>query len=71
MYTYYPQNGISNQVFHIVRSQAGEKIGDFDRNEVKEFKWASKQEIQEMIREKVIKDGYSLTALLLDYFYKS
>jgi ADP-ribose pyrophosphatase len=70
MYTYYPQNGISNQVFHIVRSQAGEKIGDFDRNEVKEFKWASKQEIREMIREKLIKDGYSLTALLLDYFYQ-
>jgi 8-oxo-dGTP pyrophosphatase MutT (NUDIX family) len=54
MYTYYPQNGIANQVFHIVRNQAGEKIGDFDRNEVKGFKWTSKQEIQEMIREKVI-----------------
>jgi ADP-ribose diphosphatase len=71
VYTYYPQNGISNQVFHIVRSQATEKIGDFDRNEVREWKWASKQEIQEMIREKRIKDGYSLTALLLYFFYQN
>jgi ADP-ribose pyrophosphatase len=67
IYTYYPQNGISNQVFHIARSQATTKTGDFDRNEVKEFKWASRQEIQGMIKNKLLKDGFSLTALLL-YF---
>ena len=67
IYTYYPHNGISNQVFHVARSQATRKTGDFDRNEVKEFKWASKDEIQEMIRDKLIKDGFSLTALLLHF----
>ena len=65
IYTYYPMNGISNQVFHIVRCQAAEKTGDFDRNEVKEFKWVSRQEIQEMVKDKLVKDGFSLAALLL------
>jgi ADP-ribose pyrophosphatase len=65
IYTYYPMNGISNQVFHIARCHATEKTGDFDRNEVKEFKWVSKQEIQGMVRDRVIRDGFSLTALLL------
>ena len=65
IYTYYPMNGISNQVFHIVRSQATRKMGDFDRNEVKEFKWVSRQEIQEMVKDKLVKDGFSLAALLL------
>ena len=67
IYTYYPQNGISNQVFHIARSQATRKTGDFDRNEIKEFKWVSEKEIQGMIKDKLIKDGFSLTALLLNF----
>lgn len=65
IYTYYPMNGISNAVFHIVRCQSTRKTGDFDRNEVKEFKWVARQEIQEMVEHKLIKDGFSLTALLL------
>lgn len=65
IYTYFPMNGISNKVFHIARCRATKKVGDFDRNEVKAFKWISRQEIQEMVREKRIRDGYSLTALLL------
>jgi ADP-ribose pyrophosphatase len=65
IYTYYPMNGISNQVFHIVRCHATKKTGDFDRNEVKEFKWVSRQEIQGMVRDKLVQDGFSLTALLL------
>ena len=65
IYTYYPMNGISNAVFHIVRCQSTRKTGDFDRNEVKEFKWVARQEIQEMVEHKLIKDGFSLTALLM------
>lgn len=64
IYTYYPMNGISNKVFHIVHSQVVKKTGDFDRNEVKEFRWVSKQEVQRMVKDKLIKDGFSLTALL-------
>ena len=65
IYTYYPMNGMSNKVFHIVRCRATGKTGNFDRNEVKAFKWISRQEIQTMIREQVVRDGFSLPALLL------
>jgi ADP-ribose pyrophosphatase len=64
-YTYYPMNGISNKVFHIVHSHAARGTGVFDRNEVKEYRWVSKPEIHEMIRDRRLKDGYTLTALLL------
>jgi ADP-ribose pyrophosphatase len=65
VYSYYPMGGIANQVFHIVRSQAGDRTGDFDRNEVKECGWVSRSEIERMIKDKLITDGFSLTALLL------
>ena len=65
IYTYYPMNGMSNKVFHIARCRATGKTGDFDRNEVKAFKWVSRQKIQTMIREQVVRDGFSLPALLL------
>jgi ADP-ribose pyrophosphatase len=65
IYTYNPMNGISNQVFHVVRCQATQKTGDFDRNEVRDVKWVTRQEIEQMINNKTISDGFSLTALLL------
>jgi len=65
LYTYYPMNGIANKVCHLVRCQATTGSGEFDRNEVKEFKWVSRPEIQQMIAKRVIKDGFSLTGLLL------
>ncbi|MBN1220156.1 MAG: NUDIX hydrolase [Anaerolineae bacterium] len=67
IYTYYPQNGISNQVFHIACCRATAKTGIFDKNEVREIKWVSQQQIREMIGQKLIKDGFSLTALLLHF----
>jgi len=65
VYTFYPMNGISNKVFHVVRSRATRGTGVFDRNEVDEYKWVSREEIREMIADKSLKDGHSLTALLL------
>ena len=65
IYTYHPMNGISNKVFHIARCRATSNTGDFDRNEVKEVKWVSRQEIQTMIRDRLVRDGFSLPALLL------
>jgi ADP-ribose pyrophosphatase len=65
VYTYYPVNGISNKVFHIVRCQAGEKTGEVDQNEVRELRWASRAEVEAMLRDRVVRDGLSLTALLL------
>jgi ADP-ribose pyrophosphatase len=65
VYTYYPMNGISNKVFHIVRCRAGRQTGEFDKNEVEEVRWVSRREIDEMLKDKVVRDGLSLTALLL------
>ena len=65
IYTYYPINGISNKVFHVVRGRATKGTGVFDHNEVKEYRWVSRAEIREMIRDRAVRDGYTLTALLL------
>lgn len=65
IYTYYPMNGNANQVFHIVFCKAGELVQNFDPNEVTEVRWFTKEEIKQLLKEQRIKDGFSLTALLL------
>jgi NADH pyrophosphatase NudC (nudix superfamily) len=55
----------ANKVFHIVHCKAIEHVRDFDKDEVSETRWFTKDEIKQMIKEKVISDGFSLTALLL------
>jgi len=65
LYTYCPMYGIADEVFHIARCRATKKLGDFDRNEVRAFRWASREEIRKMIGDGSIKGGFSLTALLL------
>ena len=67
MYTYNPSNGSSNQVFHIVVCKAFGEQGKFDKNEVRETKWFTIAEVKEMVREKGIVDGYTLSALLLHF----
>jgi 8-oxo-dGTP pyrophosphatase MutT (NUDIX family) len=65
VYTYYPMNGQANQIFHIVFCKAGDKVQDFDPNEVSEIRWFSRDEIKQLLRDQKVKDGFSLTALLL------
>ena len=65
IYSYYPINGISNKVFHIAHCYALRKVADFDRNEVRDFRWVSRQEIERMIRDRLVRDGFTLPALLL------
>lgn len=65
IYTYYPMNGQANQIFHIVFCKAGECVQDFDPNEVLEVRWFSRNEIKQLLKEQKVKDGLSLTALLL------
>ncbi|MEN9564272.1 MAG: hypothetical protein RIR73_2516 [Chloroflexota bacterium] len=65
IYTYYPMNGNANQVFHIVFCKAGELVQNFDPNEVTEVRWFTRAEIKQLLKEQRIKDGFSLTALLL------
>jgi len=65
IYTYYPMNGQANQVFHIVHCKAGEQVQDFDPNEVLEVRWFTRDEVRQMLKDRKILDGFSLTALLL------
>jgi NADH pyrophosphatase NudC (nudix superfamily) len=40
-------------------------VQDFDEDEVSETRWFTKDEVRQMIKDKAISDGFSLTALLL------
>ena len=65
IYSYYPMNGSANKLFHVVFCKALEHKQEFDTNEVSETRWFTRGEIKKMIKDKVIKDGFTLTALLL------
>ena len=65
IYTYYPMNGNANKLFHIVQCKAIDHLQDFDNQEVSEIRWFTEDEVKQMIGDKVITDGFTLTALLL------
>jgi len=65
LYTFYPITGIGNLAFHVVLCEAGRRLRDHDPNEVFSVRWFSKKRIREMIRTKMILDGFALTGLLL------
>ncbi len=65
IYSYYPMNGNANKLFHVVYCKAIEHVQDFDKDEVSEVRWFTKDEVRRMVKDKVITDGFTLTALLL------
>ena len=65
IYSYYPMNGISDKVFDVVHCRSGRPTGCFDGNEVQDLRWASRRQLQQMIDQGEVKDGFSLTALLI------
>jgi ADP-ribose pyrophosphatase len=65
LYTYYPMNGISNKVFHVVRCKAAQQIKAPDSSEVQAIRWFTTAQIRDMINNREISDGFTLTALLL------
>jgi ADP-ribose pyrophosphatase len=65
LYTYHPANGSTNQVFHVVRCRAVALAGEFDRSEIDAVRWVPREEARQMIRSGALRDGLSLTALLL------
>ena len=64
MRTFFPMNGISNKVFHVVHCRAGEQTGAFDSNEIHAVRWVSLDEARWMLRSGFLRDGFTLTALL-------
>jgi ADP-ribose pyrophosphatase len=65
LYRYYPLDGISNAVFHIVAGKALAQGERLDRDEVDETCWLTPPEIRQRIQDRRVIDGLSLTALLL------
>jgi ADP-ribose pyrophosphatase len=65
VYSYFPQDGSSNKLFHIIFCKAGEQTGTFDPNEISEVEWFSKGQIESMIDQGELEAGFGLTALLL------
>ncbi len=65
LYSFCPMNGITNQVFHVVRCRAGAPAGEIDANEIAEVRWFSRAEVLDMLRRGEIRDGFSLAGLLL------
>jgi ADP-ribose pyrophosphatase len=65
IYSYYPMNGSANKLFHVLRCKAIDLVQDFDGNEVSETRWFTREDVVQMIKEKAVTDGFTLTALLL------
>ncbi len=69
VYSFYPFNGMSNKIFHIVACRAVETgvVEHSDKDEIIEHRWFSPQQLREMIKSRAIEDGYTLTALLMHF----
>ena len=65
---YHPCNGISTQVFHVVRCHVDALRGSPDPDEVGEVRWVSEAEVRGMIGRRELGDGFTLTALLLHFW---
>ncbi len=67
--TYHPSIGSSNQIFYCYLAKNVLKVTEnTDANEIVETKWFSKDEIVDMIRNQVIKDGFTLYLLMRHLF---
>ena len=65
VYSYYPMSGISNKLFQIVRCTATTQVAQYDAKEISDVCWFGKADIKQMIDNRTIVDGPTLTALLL------
>jgi 8-oxo-dGTP pyrophosphatase MutT (NUDIX family) len=62
---YYPSNGSSNQVFHVLRADELRQVAPpSDHNEVLDWRWFTPAEVRALLNRNAIQDGFSLTALL-------
>lgn len=64
IYTYNPGTSVSNQVYHIVSAQSTKITGSFNRDEIEAMQWFSRANLQVMLDNGTIKDGFTLSSLL-------
>jgi ADP-ribose pyrophosphatase len=66
LYSFHPINGISGKTFHVVRCKAASDTpAAFDKNEIAQRRWFTLEQVRQMIGERQINSGFTLTALLL------
>lgn len=62
---YFPSIGSSNQEFHCFFARDVKQVsGELDANEILEAKWFTRKEIENMIKDGTIKDGFTLYLLM-------
>jgi 8-oxo-dGTP pyrophosphatase MutT (NUDIX family) len=62
--SYHPSNGLSDQQFHAFVARAAEFQGDpTDTAEAERIEWVGVPEVRNLIKDGVVRDGLSLTAL--------
>jgi 8-oxo-dGTP pyrophosphatase MutT (NUDIX family) len=64
--SFLPAIGLCNQVFHVFTSNSARQVGDpVNQDETERVEWMTEERVRELIRSGDIRDGFSLTALLL------
>jgi 8-oxo-dGTP pyrophosphatase MutT (NUDIX family) len=63
--SYHPNNGLSDQRFHLFLAESATHVGDpADPSESERIEWLAPDELRRAVREEQIGDGLSVTALL-------
>ncbi|NLF39205.1 NUDIX hydrolase [bacterium] len=66
LYTFHPQIGRSNHLFHLFVATGLRKVSaTYDTDEVSEIRWFSVRQLQAMVRRQEFIDGFTLLGLLL------
>lgn len=66
-----PSNGMSDGLCHVFAAKVDTESADFDGNEVKMKKWASRAGVLELLKKNETRDGVAILALLYAFeFYK-
>jgi 8-oxo-dGTP pyrophosphatase MutT (NUDIX family) len=65
LFSYHPNNGLSDQTFHIFLADSATRVGEpADPSESERVEWVPADEVRRAVRDEQIGDGLSVTALL-------
>jgi len=70
LYSYFPANGNTNIKFYITSCLAGNRCGGVDTGEICEIRWMGREDIERLLREGELKDGFTLSAVLYWWWSK-
>jgi len=63
---WHPTNGLCDQAFHAFLAEGATEVGEpADRHEAERVEWVSREQVEKLIADGQVLDGFSLTSLLL------